>query len=130
MPPHDTFEEWPESGDQNADRQPPSEEHAALSASLFRMLADSTRVKILWILLYEECSVLALADRVAAAPPAVSQHLAKLRLAGLVTHRREGTFMHYRATSDHVRRLLTEALSHAEHIEGKAADNSPHRYRA
>ena len=45
----------------------------------------------------------------------VSQHLAKLRLARLVKTRREGTFVFYSAADIHVRRLLDEALHHADH---------------
>lgn len=89
------------------------------------MLSDATRVKILWALFQGESSVNALAELVGAAPTAVSQHLAKLRLAGLVESRRQGTFAYYWATDTHVNRLLAEALSHAEHITGVA----PHGYR-
>jgi len=43
-----------------------------------------------WILAQGECDVTGLADRVGGTLPAVSQHLAKLKLAGLVHARREG----------------------------------------
>lgn len=107
----------------------PDDEHARLASETFRMLAEPTRVKILWALLQGESTVGALADLVQAAPTAVSQHLAKLRLAGLVSTRREGTFVHYSATNAHVHRLLAEALSHAEHTSGLAPDAAEHRYR-
>ncbi|MFG3600828.1 hypothetical protein [Micromonospora chersina] len=45
------------------------------------------------------------------------EHLAKLRLAGLVKGRREGTFVHYSAADSHVRALLAEALFHADHAD-------------
>lgn len=106
----------------------PDDEHAQIAASTFRMLADATRVKILWALFAEEASVNALAEAVGASPAAVSQHLAKLRLAGLVESRKEGTFAFYRASDAHVRRLLAETLSHAEHVTGAAQDDDPHRY--
>ncbi|AXK46124.1 ArsR/SmtB family transcription factor [Brachybacterium saurashtrense] len=106
----------------------PDDEHAQIASSTFRMLADATRVKILWALFAQEASVNALAEAVGAAPAAVSQHLAKLRLAGLVESRREGTFAYYRATDPHVRRLLAEALSHAEHVTGAARGDDPHSY--
>lgn len=108
----------------------PDDEHARITAETFRMLADPTRVKILWALFQDECSVNVLAELVAAAPTAVSQHLAKLRLAGLVTSRREGTYAYYSATDAHVHRLLAEALSHAEHLTGAAVGSDPHSYRA
>lgn len=94
------------------------------------MLADPTRLKLLWLLLHHESNVTTLAATVGASAPAVSQHLSKLRLAGLVESRREGTFIYYSATSAHVRRLLTEALAHAEHVTGEARGSDPHSYEA
>lgn len=107
----------------------PTDEHAQLAVETFRMLADPTRLKILWILLQQEANVTTLTHLVEASAPAVSQHLAKLRLAGLVESRREGTFVYYCATSAHVRRLLTEALSHAEHITGEVDGADRHAYK-
>lgn len=104
--------------------------HAREVADTFRMLADPTRVKILWALLHGEHSVGALADLVDANPTAVSQHLSKLRLSGLVQTRREGTFVHYSADDAHVRRLLGEALSHAEHATGTSPTERDHRYHS
>ncbi|APX32995.1 transcriptional regulator [Brachybacterium sp. P6-10-X1] len=109
-------------------RAVPDEEHAQIAASTFRMLSDPTRVKILWALFQGESSVNALAEAVGATPAAVSQHLAKLRLSGLVESRKEGTFAYYRARDQHVRRLLTETLSHAEHVTGAARELDPHSY--
>jgi DNA-binding transcriptional ArsR family regulator len=95
----------------------PGDEQVHLAAESFRMLADPTRIKVLWALLQGESSVACLADLAGAAPTAVSQHLAKLRLAGLVTGRREGTYVYYSAANDHVRKLLSQALFHADHLD-------------
>jgi DNA-binding transcriptional ArsR family regulator len=97
----------------------PGDEQVHLAAESFRMLADPTRIKVLWALLHGESSVACLA---------VSQHLAKLRLAGLVTGRREGTFVYYSAANDHVRTLLSQALFHADHIDRDipADSTAPH----
>jgi DNA-binding transcriptional ArsR family regulator len=53
-----------------------------------------------------------------AQPAAVSQHLAKLRLARLVRTRRDGTHVYYLIENDHIRRLVTEALFSADHALG------------
>lgn len=82
-----------------------------------RMLADPTRFRILWCLLQGESSVACLADLVGASSTTVSQHLAKLRLAQLVTARRDGTFVYYQAQSEHVQRLMDEALQHAGKVQ-------------
>jgi DNA-binding transcriptional ArsR family regulator len=95
----------------------PAEEQVHLAAETFRMLGDPTRIKVLWALLQGESSVACLAELAGAAPTAVSQHLAKLRLAGLVKGRREGTFVYYSAANDHVHRLLKQALFHADHLD-------------
>ncbi|NMH94378.1 winged helix-turn-helix transcriptional regulator [Pseudonocardia bannensis] len=95
------------------DFEMPRPEDVRRAAESLRLLADPTRIKILWALLQGETSVACLAELVGAAPTAVSQHLAKLRLAGLVEGRREGTFVYYSVEGSHVRALLTEALGHA-----------------
>jgi DNA-binding transcriptional ArsR family regulator len=105
------------------DFQMPNDEQVHLAAEGFRLLADPTRIKILWALLQGESSVACLAEIVGAAPTAVSQHLAKLRLSGLVRGRREGTFVHYSAADSHVRALLAEALFHAEHTDRDLPDH-------
>ncbi|MEV4622568.1 metalloregulator ArsR/SmtB family transcription factor [Asanoa sp. NPDC049573] len=103
--------------DELPDFEMPNEEQVHLAAETFRLLADPTRIKVLWALLQGESSVACLADLAGAAPTAVSQHLAKLRLAGLVKGRREGTFVYYSAADEHVRGLLRQALFHADHID-------------
>jgi DNA-binding transcriptional ArsR family regulator len=77
---------------------------------MFKLLADSTRLKILWALLHSEHSVAELARHVGARPPAVSQQLAKLRAAGVVRVRRDGNRMFYAAEDVHVRHLVEQAL--------------------
>jgi len=102
----------------------PSDEQANFASDGFRMLADPTRIKILWVLLHGESSVAKLAELVGATPTSVSQHLAKLRLAKLVKVRRSGTFAFYSANDDHVTRLLTEALEHAGHQAPSQPDDT------
>jgi len=106
----------------------PEEEQAHLAAETFRMLADPTRIKLLWALLQGESSVTCLAELAGVSPTSVSQHLAKLRLAGLVRGRREGTFIYYTAADTHVQALLAEALFHADHTERDLDDDVDHRH--
>ncbi|WP_086575359.1 ArsR/SmtB family transcription factor, partial [Streptomyces alboverticillatus] len=56
----------------------------------FGLLASAARLHLVWALAQGESDVSGLAERVGGALPAVSQHLAKLKLAGLVRSRREG----------------------------------------
>ena len=85
------------------------------AVTTFAMLADATRLRLLSCLLDSEHDVTALTAAVGAARPAVSQHLGKLRLAGLVTVRRDGRRAVYSVAGPHVHRLVTEALFAAEH---------------
>jgi DNA-binding transcriptional ArsR family regulator len=86
------------------------------AVEMLKLLGDETRLRIIWALLREEHSVNELSERIGAQPAAVSQHLAKLRLARLVRSRREGTRIFYVADDLHVRRLVEDVLSHADHI--------------
>ncbi len=79
------------------------------------MLADATRVRLLWELLDGELPVNALARAVGKAPAGVSQHLAKLRMARLVRTRRQGTQVFYRIENSHVHQLVEDAVYHADH---------------
>jgi len=94
-----------------SDFRMPDEEQVARAVETFRMLSDPTRIKILWALLQGETSVACLADLAAVTPAVVSQHLAKLRLAGLVKGRREGTFVYYSPTDPEALGVLDQALS-------------------
>jgi DNA-binding transcriptional ArsR family regulator len=87
-----------------------------VAAGVLKLLADPTRLKIVWALLHGEHSVNELADHVGARPPAVSQHLAKLRAAGLVRARRDGTRIFYAARNEHIEHLAEEALLQADHL--------------
>ncbi|MFB9177656.1 ArsR/SmtB family transcription factor [Dactylosporangium sucinum] len=99
-----------------SDRQePPTSAQVDAAVTALRMLADPTRLRLLWELREGERDVTTLTAAVGASRPAVSQHLAKLLLAGLVSSRREGRRVLYRARGGHVRRLVTEVFYAADH---------------
>ncbi|MFE7393025.1 ArsR/SmtB family transcription factor [Streptomyces sp. NPDC057582] len=68
----------------------PPAEVLAEAAAAFGLLATPARLHIVWALSQGESDVTGLADRVGGTLPSVSQHLTKLKLAGLVRSRREG----------------------------------------
>jgi len=103
----------------------PDSEYVELAVEVFAMLADATRVRIILALRNaEEMSVNHLADVVDKSPAAVSQHLAKLRLARMVQTRREGTTVFYRLVDEHASELVIDAVKQAEHAVG-----SPQHHR-
>lgn len=94
------------------------DDQVELAVEMFRLLADATRVRLLRALSAsgDELSVNELAAAVGKRPGAVSQHLAKLRMARLVTTRRSGTQVHYRVANEHVSQMVADALRHSEHL--------------
>jgi DNA-binding transcriptional ArsR family regulator len=81
----------------------------------FKALAEETRIEILVLLGSGERSVGELVVALGAPQSTVSRHLSVLRAADLVATRRAGTSVHYRVAGAHIRELVHEALSHAQH---------------
>lgn len=97
----------------------PESEYVELAVEVFAMLADATRVRIILALRdAQELSVNHLAGTVDKSPAAVSQHLAKMRLARLVSTRQDGTRIFYRLANEHVQQLVVDAIFQAEHSLG------------
>src|SRR5579864_1636643 len=93
-----------------------SRDTARVVAETMQALATPSRVRILSRLGAGPCSVTELARDVEMEQPAVSQQLRVLRHLGLVVGEREGRQVIYALHDDHVRSLLTEAVSHTEHL--------------
>jgi DNA-binding transcriptional ArsR family regulator len=96
-----------------------------VAVEVFSMLADATRVKIVLALADGELSVNTLADLVGKPAATVSQHLAKLRMARILTTRRDGTRVFYRLANEHAHRLVADAMFQAEHT----VDDHPRHHR-
>ncbi|OBH49434.1 ArsR/SmtB family transcription factor [Mycobacterium mantenii] len=92
-----------------------ADDQVGLIVEIFRMLADATRIRVLYALTEGESSVNELAEKVDKPAPSVSQHLAKLRMARLVRTRRAGTTIFYSLENEHVRQLVIDAVFNAEH---------------
>ncbi len=93
-----------------------TDEDVSVVVEVFGMLADPTRVRLLWALREGEKSVTELAEAVDKPQAGVSQHLAKLRLARLVHTRRQGTHVYYRVENTHVMQLVTDAVHRVDHL--------------
>lgn len=86
-------------------------EVAGLS-ELFKVLADETRTRILYILSEGEMCTCHLAEILEMSLPAISHHLRLLRLTRLVRSRREGKMVYYTLDDEHVLHLIREAQAH------------------
>jgi DNA-binding transcriptional ArsR family regulator len=93
-----------------------SSETARSVAGTMQALATPSRVRILSRLAAGPCSVGELGGAVEMEQSAVSQQLRVLRHLGLVVGERVGRQVIYALHDDHVRALLTEAVSHTEHL--------------
>ncbi|MCF6321530.1 MAG: metalloregulator ArsR/SmtB family transcription factor [Rhizobiaceae bacterium] len=81
-------------------------ESAKEATDFLKALAHEGRLIILCRLADRECSVAELEEMLSARQAAVSQQLARLRLEGLVTTRREGKTIYYSLSDDRVRRSI------------------------
>ena len=83
--------------------------------SLFKALADATRLRILGLLLTGEVCVCDIHESLKIPQPKASRHLAYLRRSGLVETRRDGLWIHYRlgTLADPVLAAIGDAVRHA-----------------
>ena len=104
-------------------------------AQLFRALSHPVRLRILDILSRQEACVCHLTAILGKRQPYVSQQLATLREAGLVTDRRDGTLIYYSLADEHLAELLEEGKAVVQDLAGatvafpsipdQALDNCP-----
>src|SRR3954463_13619643 len=95
----------------------PGTEELARVTSMFKLLGDPTRARILYALL--EAGELCVCDIAAATDTAestVSAALRLLRTARVAIGRRDGRLVYYRLADDHVRSLLELSRDHANHV--------------
>ncbi|GDY31595.1 ArsR/SmtB family transcription factor [Gandjariella thermophila] len=94
-------------------------------AGTFGMLSATARLQIVWLLATGERDVGTLAAEVGQSVATVSQHLAKLKLAGLVRARREGRRQVYLVENPQVVELVRLAVGHhRERPDGRATRRS------
>lgn len=92
--------------------QVPEKETYISLATLFKMFGDSTRVQILHALEQHELCVCDLAALLGVTKSAISHQLKSLRLARLVTYRREGQNVYYSLADEHVKKILDMGFEH------------------
>jgi hypothetical protein len=90
----------------------PSEEVINNMSVFLKALSDSTRIKILFILVDSEYCVGDIASKVGMSDSAVSHQLQLLRQVNLVKNRREGKSIYYFLSDNHVKSVLMQTLEH------------------
>lgn len=100
-------------------QEPDDRERVKVAVEVLGLLADRTRLTLLRRLSDGEADVSTLTEASQATRTSVSQHLARLRLAGLVTTRKDGRRVVYALRHGHIARLVHEALNVADHQIGR-----------
>ena len=81
-------------------------------AGFYKLLADRTRIRILWALSCESMCVCDLANLLGMTKSAVSHQLKSLRLAKFVIYDKQGREVYYSLADEHVRDVFQKALKH------------------
>lgn len=89
-----------------------SHESVDEASRVFKALADPTRIRILYLLSQEECSVGHITEVLNMTQSAVSHQLSLLRNLRLVKYRREGNTFYYTYDDEHVITVLHQVLKH------------------
>lgn len=84
-------------------------------ADFFKVFGDSTRLRLLHLLLREELCVGEIAQRLSMTQSAVSHQLRVLRQSDLVKYRKEGKTVIYSLDDDHVKSVLESGIEHIAH---------------
>ncbi len=90
----------------------PKEEMLYDLAELFKVFGDSTRIKILYVLLESEMCVCDIAALLNMTQSAISHQLRVLKQSQLVKFRREGKAIFYSLADDHVVTILNQGMDH------------------
>lgn len=92
--------------------QMPDEEKLYDLADFFKIFADSTRIKILYVLVCSEMCVCDLAQLLGMTQSAISHQLRTLKQMDLVRYRREGKTVFYSLADGHIKTILSQGLEH------------------
>ena len=90
----------------------PTDELMSDLSDLFKIFADSTRLKILDAHFESEMCVCAIAELLGMTQSAISHQLRILKDANLVSNRREGKTIYYFLSDDHVRTIIAQGFEH------------------
>ena len=94
--------------------QVPTEEELYDLAELFKVFGDSTRIKILYVLVESDMSVGDSAQALNMTQSSISHQLRVLKQSRLVRFRREGKNIVYSLADDHVHTIMSQGLEHLE----------------
>ena len=92
----------------------PAEEEIYYLSEFYKVFGDSTRIKILYVLLNQELCVNDIAQKLSMTPSSISHQLRILKQHRLVKFRRDGKTIYYSLADHHVENILSQGLEHIE----------------
>ncbi|MCK8623944.1 ArsR/SmtB family transcription factor [Apilactobacillus xinyiensis] len=95
---------------------PIDDQHLKEVSSIMKLLNNSKRVQMLFILEQASLSVKEIVDILKIDQPTVSHNLAMLRKHQLVSAERDGKYNKYVLNDPHILDIINETLSHADHV--------------
>ncbi len=93
----------------------PNDEEVVLLSEIFKMLSDTTRLKIILALMETELCVCDICHVVGISQSAASHQLRVLRSTHLAKHRKIGKMVYYSIDDDHVKGIIKQAFEHTHH---------------
>jgi len=99
---------------EQVNNQMPDEEKLYDLADFFKIFSDSTRIKILYVLMCSEMCVCDLAQTLGMTQSAISHQLRVLKQMDLVRNRRDGKTIFYSLADGHITTILRQGLDHIE----------------
>ncbi len=96
----------------NVQKKLPTDEKLYELADFFRVFGDSTRIKILYVLLQSEMCVYDIASLLGMTQSAISHQLRVLKQMQLVKFRREGKTVFYSLSDSHIENILSQGMEH------------------
>lgn len=90
----------------------PTTSQLRAAAATFALLSSPGRLLLVWLMARRSADVGTLADQIGLSIATTSQHLSKLRLAGVITSRKEGRHVFYRVEDPHVLTVIDQIFSH------------------
>lgn len=85
-------------------------------AELFKVFADSTRMKIIYALMEDELCVCDIANIVGTTQSAISHQLRILKQSKLVKYRKDGKVVYYSLDDDHIEQIVKKGCEHIEEL--------------
>lgn len=107
------------------DHRRPTEPQLRAAASTFALLSSPVRLHLVWLAAQNALDVGTLAQQAGVTVASASQHLAKLRLAGVVTTRTSGRHHIYAVEDPHIRTLIGQIFDHIA-PDGTLAPDPPY----